>query len=144
MHHTLPAPTVVRRQGYFRARDRVVRDRSAFHRINLRMVAPLAILALLFAESGMAVPRVDEAPSLTVRYHDLNLDTPEDVASLYGRIRTAAIDVCKQSEGPQLVNRMFWSGWNGCVTHAIANAVKDVHNEKLSAYHWERIRDWRR
>jgi UrcA family protein len=144
MHHTHPAPIVVRPHGHFRARDRVVRDRSEFHRINLRIVAPLAILALLFAESGMAVPRVDEAPSVTVRYYDLNLDTPEDVASLYGRIRAAAIDVCKQSEAPQVVNRVFWSGWNGCVAQAIANAVKDVHNEKLSAYHWEQIRGWKR
>jgi UrcA family protein len=139
MHHTHPAPTVVRRHGYFRARDRVIRDRFAFHKINLTLVAPHAILALLFAESGMAVPRVDEAPSVTVRYYDLNLDTPEDVASLYGRIRAAAIDVCKQSEGSQLINRVY----RVCVAHAIANAVKDVHNEKLSAYHWERIRDWK-
>jgi UrcA family protein len=104
------------------------------------MAAPLAILALLFAESGMAIPRVDEAPSVTVRYYDLDLNSPEDVASLYGRIHAAAIDVCKQSEGSQLVNRVFWS----CVAHAIANAVKDAHNEKLSAYHWERIRGWKR
>jgi UrcA family protein len=139
MHHTHPAPIAVRRHGYFWARTRVVRDRSAFHGINLRIVAPLAILALLFAESGMAVPRVDEAPSVTVRYYDLNLDTPEDVASLYGRIHAAAIDVCKQSEGSLRINRVYWE----CVAHAIANAVKDVHNEKLSAYHWERIRDWK-
>jgi UrcA family protein len=140
MHHTHPAPTVVRRQGYFRARDRIIRDRFAFHRINLRIAAPLAILALLFAESGMAVPRFDEALSVTVRYYDLNLDTPQDVASLYGRIHAAAIDVCKQSEGSLRINRVYWS----CVAHAIANAVNDVHNEKLSAYHWERIRDGKR
>jgi len=140
MHHNHPAPTVVRRHGNFRARDRVIRDRSAFHRINLRFVAPLAILALLFAESSMAVPRTDEAPSVAVRYYDLNLNTPEDVASLYGRIRAAAIDVCKQSEGPQLINRVY----RECVAHAIAQAVKDVHNEKLSAYHWERVRGWKR
>ena len=73
-------------------------------------------------------------------YYDLNLDTPEDVAGLYGRIRAAAIDVCKQSEGSLRTNRVYWE----CVAHAIANAVKDVHNEKLSAYHWERIRDWKR
>ena len=104
------------------------------------MAPQLAILALLFAQPGMAVPRVDEAPSVTVRYYDLNLDTPEDVASLYGRIRAAAIDVCTQSEGSLRINRVYWE----CVAHAIANAVKDVHNEKLSAYHWERIRYWKR
>jgi UrcA family protein len=116
----------------------------AFHKINLRMVAPLVIPALLFAESGMAVTRVDEPPSVTVRYHDLNLSSPEGVASLYGRIHAAALDVCKQEEGPQLVSRVLWTGWNECVAHAVANAVQAVHNEKLSAYHWERIRGWKR
>ena len=110
------------------------------HRINLRMAAPLAMLALLFAQSGMAVPRTDEAPSVAVRYYDLDLNAPEDVASLYGRIRAAAIDVCKQSEGSQLINRVY----RECVAHAIANAVKDVHNEKLSTYHLERVRGWKR
>jgi len=116
----------------------------AFHKINLRMVTPLVIPALLFAESGMAVTRVDEAPSVTVRYYDLNLNSPEGVASLYGRIHAAALDVCRQAEGAQLVNRVFWSEWNECVAHAVANAVKDVHNEKLSTYYWERIRGWKR
>jgi UrcA family protein len=115
-----------------------------FHKIHLRRVAPLVIPALLFAGSGMAVTRVDEAPSVTVRYHDLNLNSPEGVASLYGRIHAAALDVCRQAEGPQLVNRVLWSQWNECVAHAVANAVKDVHNEKLSTYHWERIRGWKR
>ena len=116
----------------------------AFHKINLRMVALLMIPALLFAKSGMAVTRVDEAPAVTVRYYDLNLNSPEGVASLYGRLHAAALDVCKQAEGAQLVNRVFWSEWNECVAHAVANAVNDVHSEKLSTYHWERIRGWKR
>jgi UrcA family protein len=115
----------------------------AFHKINLRMVAPLMIPALLFAESGMAVTPGDEAPSVTVRYYDLNLNSPEGVASLYGRIHDAALDVCKQAEGAALVHRVFWREWNECVAHAVANAVKDVHNEKLSTY-WERVPGWQR
>jgi UrcA family protein len=115
----------------------------SFHQIHVRVIAVLVIPALLFAESGMAITRVDEAASVTVRYHDLNLNSPEGIASLYGRIRAAAVDVCKLMEGPQLVNRVSWSDWNNCVAHAIANAVKAVHSEKLSAYHWEQIRGWR-
>jgi UrcA family protein len=114
------------------------------HQIHLRVVALLVIAAPLFAESAMAVTRDDEAPSVTVRYHDLNLNSPEGSASLYERIQAAALDVCKPAEGPQLVNRVFWSEWNVCVAHAVANAVRAVHNERLSAYHFERIRGWRR
>jgi UrcA family protein len=115
----------------------------AFRKINLGMGALLVIPALIFTESGMAATRVDEAPSVTVRFHDLNLNSPEGIASLYGRIHAAAVEVCEPMEGPQLVNRVFWSGWNECVDHAVANAVQTVHNEKLSAYHWDRIRGWK-
>ena len=112
---------------------------SAFHRINLRAAA-LLVMPALFAHSAMAAPRVDEAPSETVRYHDLNLNSPEGVAGLYRRIQGAAADVCQSVEGSAFVNRLFWTEWNDCVSHAVANAVKTVHNDNLSAYHWERIR----
>jgi UrcA family protein len=113
---------------------------SRLHRIHLSVISLLAISALPVAESAMAAARIDDAPSVTVRYHDLNLDSAEGVASLYGRIHAAALEVCKPVEGPQLLDRVFW---NDCVAHAVANAVRTVHNEKLSAYHWERIRGWR-
>jgi UrcA family protein len=114
-----------------------------FHKINSCLFALLVIPSLLIAESGMAVARGDEAPSVTVRYHDLNLDSQKGVADLYERIRAAAVVVCKSTEGPQLVNRVFWSEWNACINHAVANAVHTVHNEKLTAYHWERSRGWK-
>jgi UrcA family protein len=111
----------------------------AFHRINL-LAAALLVMPALFAQSAMAASRVDEAPSETVRYHDLNLNSPEGVAGLYRRIQGAAADVCQPAEGSQFVNRLFWTAWNDCVAHAVADTVKAVHNDKLSAYHWERIR----
>jgi UrcA family protein len=111
----------------------------AFHRINLRAAA-LLVMPALFAHSAVAAPRADEAPSETVRYHDLNLNSPEGVAGLYRRIQGAAADVCQSVEGSAFVNRLFWTEWNDCVSHAVANAVKAVHNDNLSAYHWERIR----
>jgi UrcA family protein len=122
------------------------RRRSAmlpFRQIDLRILALLVMPTLLIAESGVAATRVDEAPSVTVRYHDLNLNNREGVANLYERIHAAAVVVCKSEEGPQLVNRVFWSEWNACVNHAVANAVHTVHNENLSAYHWERTRGWK-
>jgi len=114
-----------------------------FHKVNLRVIALLVIPTLLITASDMAVARDDEAPSVTVRYHDLNLNSREGIASLYQRIRAAAVNVCESVEGPQLVNRVFWREWNACINHAVANAVHDVHNENLSAYHFERIRGWK-
>ena len=116
---------------------------SPFHQINLRVLALLVISTLLSTESGVAVARVDEAPSVTVRYHDLNLNSPEGVAHLYERIHAAAVLVCKSAAGSQFVDRVFWSEWNTCINLAEANAVDTVHNEKLSAYHRERSRGWK-
>ena len=116
---------------------------SPFHKIILRVLALLVIPTLLSAGSGAAAASGDEAPSVTVRYHDLNLNSAQGVADLYERIHAAALIVCKSAEGSQFVNRVFWSEWNDCINHAEANAVNTVHNEKLSAYHWERSRGWK-
>jgi UrcA family protein len=110
------------------------------HKIPRRMIALLMIPALLVAQSTLAAARVDEVPSKTVRYHDLNLNSPEGIASLYERIHAAALDVCKSAEGPWRQGLESWTEWDWCVNHAVANAVQSVHNEKLSAYHWQQIR----
>ena len=114
-----------------------------FHKINLALIALLVVPTMLIAESDMAAARVDEAPAVTVKYRDLNLDNRDGVAKLYERIHTAAVDVCKSAEGPQLANRVFWSEWNACINHAVENAVRVVHNDNLSAYTSERIRGWK-
>jgi UrcA family protein len=109
------------------------------HRILL--IALLAIPTLVAAESAAAVPVSNEAPSVIVRYHDLNLNSPEGIASLYQRIHAAAIDVCGSPEGPGHQNLDSWIEWDSCVNHAVESAVKAVHNEKLSAYRWARVRN---
>ena len=114
-----------------------------FHKINLALMALLVVPTLSIAGSDMAVARVGEAPSVTVRYHDLNLDSREGVATLYGRIHAAAEEVCRPVEGSRLVTRVFWTEWHACINHAVAEAVGAVRNENLSAYHWERIRGWK-
>jgi UrcA family protein len=110
------------------------------HRIHLSVIALLAMPMLLGAESAIAVPGSDAAPSEVVRYHDLDLNSPEGIASLYDRIHAAAIDVCKSAAGPGHQDLESWMEWDWCVNHAVAMAVKAVHNRKLSAYQWERIR----
>jgi UrcA family protein len=107
----------------------------------VRMVALLVLPALLMTESAFAAAE-EAPPSVTVRYEDLNLNSTDGVTSLYKRIENAAAEVCRPAEGPQSVSRMLWTAWNECFYHSIAQAVKAVHNEKLSAYHWQRIRGW--
>jgi UrcA family protein len=109
------------------------------HKARPLMIALLMIPALLVTESSWAAARVDDTPSKTVRYLDLNLNSPEGIASLYDRIQAAALDVCKSAQGPWRHDLESWNEWNRCVTHAVAEAVYSVHNEKLSTY-WQQIR----
>jgi UrcA family protein len=114
---------------------------SKSRRVMLRITALLVFPALFIVQPAAAV---EAPPSVTVRYHDLNLNNPEGIATLYKRIHNAAIEVCKPLEGPLVVNRIFWITWEECFDPAIANAVKAVNNEKLSAYHLEHTRGWKR
>ncbi len=113
----------------------------AVQQLHKRAIALFLIPALLVAASALAVTQVDQAPSVTVRYYDLNLKTTQGVASLYARIHRAAIDVCRPTDGE--MNKLERSTWNECVAHSVADAVKRIHNEKLTAYQWERIRGWK-
>jgi UrcA family protein len=115
----------------------------AVHQMQLRMIALLAIPSLLIAGSAAAVTRADEAPSVTVRYQDLDLSSSEGIANLYRRIRAAAVEVCKPAEVSQSLQLALLSEWNACIGHSVANAVIRVHNEKLSAYQWQWIRSWK-
>jgi UrcA family protein len=113
------------------------------HRTRVRTAAVLMLTAatsLLFTGLATAAVSGEDAPSVTVRYHDLNLNSPEGIGTLYGRIRGAAGEVCRPLEGRELARKSLW---NQCFNHAVADAVKAVHNRTLSAYHWQRIRGWK-
>jgi UrcA family protein len=109
------------------------------HRLIVRtfaMVVFTGVSSLLLTELSVAADD-DAALSVTVRYHDLNLNSPEGIASLYGRIQRAADQVCQSLKSRELERESFW---NDCVNHAVAKAVRTVNNAPLSAYHWQRIR----
>jgi UrcA family protein len=110
------------------------------HRFVVGALFVLLLPVAFFAESAAARSLLDNSPpSARVQYGDLNLETPQGVASLYRRIRVAADKVCRSTEGPQLVNRAFWSEWHFCVEHAVAGAVQMVRNDNLSAYYSKQI-----
>jgi UrcA family protein len=109
-----------------------------------RFVLGLAVLALpsaLWAAAAAAAVSAQEPPSVTVRYYDLNLSSSQGVTGLYQRIRGAASEVCRSFEGREPLERQMTR--NDCFTHAVASAVRAVHSDALSAYHWQQIRQHR-
>lgn len=90
--------------------------------------------AALFATATSAA----ELPqSVTVRYADLNLDRPADVARLYHRIRGAAESIC----GARDLEFISWANpeWQRCVNEAVTRAVAQVDRPALSAYHQRQL-----
>jgi UrcA family protein len=65
-----------------------------------------------------------------VRFHDLDLRQPDDVATLYARIRRAAAEVCTASAASAMQR--------DCYQEAIATAVARVNSPSLKAYHERR------
>lgn len=113
-----------------------------FNRVIVRRAALAALPALLICGSAFAAGVVDAPAAVTVHYDDLNLNSTQDIAGLYKRIESAATAVCLPAEGPHLASGIQSTAWHQCFYHALANAVHSVHNAKLSAYHWQRIRAW--
>jgi UrcA family protein len=101
-----------------------------------RFMLGLAVLALpsvLWAADAAAAVSAQDPLSVTVRYYDLKLNSSQGV--------TAASEVCRAFEGREPLERQV--ARNDCFTHAVANAVRAVHSDALSAYHWQQIRQHR-
>jgi UrcA family protein len=66
----------------------------------------------------------------TVKFQDLNLDTPAGVAALYSRIHSAAVRVCSPQGGwrEQL-------GAAACTKDAEAKAIDKVNRPSLTAFY---------
>lgn len=95
----------------------------------IRHVMTAAIVGAL--ASGFALPAgagdATEVRSITVKFGDLNVSSPEGAAALYGRIRSAAQTVCS----PDSSSAPFRTAFNACVHKAIADAVTKVNRMEL-------------
>lgn len=111
-----------------------------FHPAVLKTLAPIMLLgaAAAFAPAIASADYADSPNSVVssskvVRYHDLNLSQPDDVAMLYARIRRAAAEVCTSSAAA--------AAQRDCYQEAIATAVARVNSPSLNAYHQRRASD---
>jgi UrcA family protein len=90
--------------------------------------------AALFAAATSAAELQE---SVTVRFSDLNLDRPADVARLYHRIRVTAQGIC--GERDLVLSSWPNPAWERCVNDAVTQAVSRVDRPALSAYHQRQL-----
>jgi UrcA family protein len=88
-----------------------------------------ACVAVSAAGSGRAAALAD-APTIKVRYADLNLATEQGSLALYDRIVAAAQQVCVPEDIRDL---RAVAAARSCRAQAIALAVRDVHSPMLAS-----------
>jgi UrcA family protein len=84
--------------------------------------------ASLAASAATPIPESD-APSITVRYGDLDLSTDKGTRVLYRRLSGAANLVCPRVDNRDLTQATLAAQ---CRSDAIAKAVKKVNNAHLA------------
>jgi UrcA family protein len=96
----------------------------------------LAVAGLVASVTGFAATPDVDAPSVQVRYDDLNLATTTGVNTLYRRISVAAREVC-----PDVYSRDLHVVLAGqrCQAAAIAKAVGEVNSPSLAMLHAARV-----
>jgi UrcA family protein len=106
------------------------RSVTVFWTVYLAGVTVLGVIVIL-AGITPAWSATPEARSITVSFRDLNLSEPAGAKTLYGRIQTAAKQVCGRT-GADFIEM---STWRSCYRHAVDEAVRKVNNPLLTAVH---------
>jgi len=95
-----------------------------------------AISGLVLATATLslsALVHAGEAPTMTVKYADLDLTRSEGAATLYARLTRAAHVVCGPIE-PQSLDPTLKPRYYACISKAIAEAVAKVDRPALTEY----------
>ncbi|MEJ0100319.1 MAG: UrcA family protein [Pseudomonadota bacterium] len=87
-----------------------------------------ALLAMAAATPAFATDEL--GPDVTVRYHDLDINTPEGAGELLRRIRTAAASVCDPIYKGPLSTKL---ARDRCIRELTAKAVSQVNRPQLVA-----------
>jgi UrcA family protein len=106
---------------------------------NSKKVLFAAVAAVSFAsvaQMAQAADVLNDRPALTVRYSDLNLDTPAGAAVLYQRIRHAAEQVCGKADSRRLDEIVVTQD---CMDKAIGSSVSAVGNAQLTSQYLARV-----
>jgi UrcA family protein len=96
------------------------------NRIPLALATAMLLTCVWGASNAFAD---EEVRSERVKFQDLNVDTPEGVQALYGRIHAAAKRVCSQSDP------VLWPAESACARKAEGNAIEKLSLPQLTAYY---------
>jgi UrcA family protein len=91
--------------------------------------AILGALALSFATVSSADDGTSP-PQVIVKFADLDASTSQGAAALYGRIHSAALDVCSRM---YVIEQAYRLHKDACLQQVIADAVIKVNRPALSA-----------
>jgi UrcA family protein len=106
--------------------------------IRIQLVARCVGLALIggaVLSSHVLAGELSDPRSITVKFADLNLQTPSGVEALYKRIHSAATQVC-YSGGRNLSNL---TSDRTCAAAAETQAIEKVKNAALSAFYQRKV-----
>jgi UrcA family protein len=78
--------------------------------------------------------------SQLVRFNDLNLDQPRDVARLFNRVTSAADRVCGPRSFAGLYNKT--ADYESCYSDTIARVVAHIDRPSVTAYFQQRSSGW--
>jgi len=101
----------------------------------VRLIGLAAIMSAYIVHAGAdpaAASRYRETRTITVTYGDLDLSKTAGIEKLYQRLKVAARNVCGSRDVRDL-NAV--QDWRRCYRSALAGAVRDVGNTRLSALH---------
>jgi UrcA family protein len=99
---------------------------------NIQSRIPLALAAALLLTCVLGNPNAfadDQVRSELVKFQDLNVNTPEGVKALYGRIHAAAGHVCSESDP---LRQPIASA---CAARAENSVIEKLNISPLSAYY---------
>jgi UrcA family protein len=89
---------------------------------------------VMMYNAARADESVDTLPHKVVSFKDLNLDTPEGVAVLYRRIKSAANEVCGNPDRYDLSQLKL----QVCIKDAVSRAITQVNRPMLTSLYNEK------
>jgi UrcA family protein len=99
----------------------------------MSLVFPLAVLLSPLCHAQPVAEPGYEIATHIVKYSDLNLADSRGIATLYQRIKSAAIEVCEPAVASRIIETRPHQ--RRCERTAVEQAVREVNEPKLTELH---------